>query len=488
MQQRADVKPPSKKVVIAKRWAIPLILIVVVAVGIGITLFSQQDEEGPPQVKVERPRPEEKPPEDTQRKNAEAERQTKKALREKQIVSLLKAAEDKLRTRNLTIPRSGEARAALDDYRAVLALDPDNEKARAGVRQIAEYFAGKAEEAINDKQWDPAEEFLDKAADIDARLPALAALRERFTEARRAKAVEQAIPEQPFKAGDGFRDKLKSGGEGPAMVVVPAGEFLMGSTKETDGDERGDDERQHLVAIAKPFAIGQYEITLGEFGRFIKETDYKTTAEATGEGCYGWDGAKGEWVQDKKFNWKNVGFTQNDKHPVVCVSWHDAIAYAEWMSRETGEHYRLPTEAEWEYAARAGTSSRRYWGNDNKHKDACRYANVADASAKEKYSGWAFHDCQDGYLYTAPVGKFIQNKFGLYDILGNVWEWTCSNYDKDYGGAEKECTDKQADSGRSLRGGSWYNLPWRLRSANRDWDWPTLRYNYVVGFRLARTL
>ena len=107
---------------------------------------------------------------------------------------------------------------------------------------------------------------------------------------------------------------------------------------------------------------------------------------------------------------------------MVCVSFEDAQAYIRWLNRKTGQHYRLPTEAEWEYAARAGTTTRRYWGD--KPDDACQYANVADQSAKKVFPGWAVHHCDDGYVYTAPVGSFQRNRFGLHDMLGNVWDRT----------------------------------------------------------------
>jgi formylglycine-generating enzyme required for sulfatase activity len=185
-------------------------------------------------------------------------------------------------------------------------------------------------------------------------------------------------------------------------------------------------------------------------------------------------------------NWRNPRFTQTDNHPVVCVSWNDATAYVKWLSQQTGKQYRLPSEAEWEYAARAGTEISRYWGNDL--DDACRYANVADKTAKKKFSGWSIHNCTDGYVYTAPVGSFKSNAFGLYDTVGNVWEWTCSEYEKSYKGKEKHCLSKIStnnDREFVLRGGSWLDYSMRTRSAFRFWDFQTSHDN-SVGVRLAR--
>jgi formylglycine-generating enzyme required for sulfatase activity len=171
---------------------------------------------------------------------------------------------------------------------------------------------------------------------------------------------------------------------------------------------------------------------------------------------------------------------------VVCVSWNDAVAYTAWLSRETGQRYWLPTEAEWEYAARAGTTTARYWGDDP--DQACAYANVADQTKGPEGNSWTQkHECNDGYWSSAPVGRFRANAWRLNDMLGNVWEWTCSAYDKDYGGAEKECTNKDISTPRSLRGGSWSFRPIGVRSADRTGNTPPYR-DGNVGFRLARSL
>ncbi|HRZ07770.1 MAG TPA: formylglycine-generating enzyme family protein, partial [Candidatus Competibacteraceae bacterium] len=185
-------------------------------------------------------------------------------------------------------------------------------------------------------------------------------------------------------------------------------------------------------------------------------------------------------------NWRKPGYEQKDNYPVVCVSWNDALAYVKWLSDQTGQSYRLPTEAEWEYAARAGTTTARYWGEDP--DQACRYANVGDQAAKKTFPNWVIHECTDGVVYTAPVGSFQANAWGLKDMLGNVWEWTCSEWDEKYGGAESRCSTNSGTTGPlAVRGGSWRTPPDWVRSADRGWLTPTDRHSFV-GFRLARSL
>jgi len=241
----------------------------------------------------------------------------------------------------------------------------------------------------------------------------------------------------------------------PEMVRIPAGCFQMGSP--TSEKERDDDERQHRVCV-EGFSLGKYEVTFAEYDRFARATGRKLPGDE------GWG---------------------RGKRPVINMSWVDATEYAEWLSRETGEKYRLPTEAEWEYAARAGTQTRYFWGDDLEDKLACNFANGADLTAKEKNSSWTTNNCRDGFVNTAPVGTFRPNGFGLYDTAGNVWEWTCSLHKAPYDGTEQRCASKGVDGGRVLRGGSWGIIPRWLRSAARSRNSSNGAY-YVTGFRLAR--
>lgn len=266
----------------------------------------------------------------------------------------------------------------------------------------------------------------------------------------------------------------------PAMVVIPAGQFVMGSP---DSDEaRSDDEGPlHRVKVSA-FALGRTEITLSQFAEFVKNTKY-----SVGDNCRALEDGKFEMRSGR--SWRNLGFPQNSQYPAACINWHDAQAYAKWLSRKSGKKYRLPTEAEWEYAARARTVTARYWGN-NPDK-ACRYANVADMTAKAKITGapfWLLHNCTDGFAYTAPVGRLKANTFGLQDMLGNLWEWTEDSYHDSYDNAPDDGNAWQGDGKkRVIRGGSWNNSPELVRTAKRGRDDPNSRFSNI-GFRLARTL
>lgn len=265
----------------------------------------------------------------------------------------------------------------------------------------------------------------------------------------------------------------------PQMIVIPAGEFIMGSPASEEG-RFGEEAPLHRVIIEQPFALGIYEVTRAEFFEFVKATNYKS------RGCNYWMGK--EWSFSQSKDWANPGFDQSDRHPVTCVSWNDAQAYVHWLSSRTGQRYRLPSEAEWEYAARAGTATARYWGNDA--SAACLHANGADLTTREVlpvFPEWAVAQCRDGFVYTAPVGTFQPNQFGLHDMLGNVMEWTEDCWNGRYTESEtKSLAQKSGDcTCHVLRGSSWGNKPSLLRSAYRYRRPSEERYS-IFGFRVAR--
>jgi formylglycine-generating enzyme required for sulfatase activity len=274
-------------------------------------------------------------------------------------------------------------------------------------------------------------------------------------------------------AGKLFRDCSTC----PEMVILPAGSFAMGSPDSESG--RGEDEGPvHQVIIAK-FALGKNEITKGQFAEFVKITHYNT-----GDKCWTLDEGK---FEEHLGNSRKPGYQQSNKHPVTCINRNDAVAFTKWLSRKTHKQYRLPTEAEWEFAARGNTISARYWGDDP--ETACIYANVADKSAQATVHGassWAVHNCTDNYAYSSPVGSFKANGFGLYDMLGNVWEWTEDSYHKNYEGAPLDGSAWVKDKTKTvLRGGSWNNDPPNIRAAVRSMNKSELRFS-TFGFRVAR--
>ena len=272
---------------------------------------------------------------------------------------------------------------------------------------------------------------------------------------------------------------------GGAMVRIEPGCFQMGSPPSEDG--RYDNERRHRVCIERAFAIGKHEVTVGQFRRFVTDTGYRSDAERDAggnSGCYAYQGGSDfGWTEGS--SWREPGFSQGEDHPVLCVSWNDAMAYVAWLNGRAGGGYRLPTEAEWEYAARGGSQSAYTFGPDA--GGLCRYANVADRALKQRIPTWKWSiaSCDDGHVFTAPVGAFKANPWGLHDVHGNVWEWTCSDYDKDYSGGEQGCADAAAHY--ATRGGSWNLIPRSARSADRGWVTPVNR-GINRGFRLARTL
>ena len=188
---------------------------------------------------------------------------------------------------------------------------------------------------------------------------------------------------------------------GMRLTLIPEGTFEMGSP-EGDKDAEQDEKPQHRVRITRPFYLGVHEVTRGQFRRFVDEAGYQTEAEKDGKGGWGWNEETKKFEQNTRYTWQNPGFEQTDDHPVVNVSWNDATAFAEWLSRKEGKTYRLPTEAEWEYACRAGTTSR--YSCDDDPEGLAAVGNIADGTAKQKYPNLTTISARDGYVYTAPGG------------------------------------------------------------------------------------
>jgi formylglycine-generating enzyme required for sulfatase activity len=292
-------------------------------------------------------------------------------------------------------------------------------------------------------------------------------------------------PEPGAEPGKVFRDCPDC----PELVAIPAGSYSMG-VGPGDQADRPEEKPAHKVSI-KPFAIMTKEVTRDQYDAFVL-----ATARDTSGGCHQADGGDGKW--DDNGDYLKPGIDQQGNHPVVCVSALDAADYAAWLSEKTGKPYRLPSEAEWEYAARAGKKTSWFWGNDAGAK-GCRYLNAMDASGHKKYPINEAMACDDKFTTTAPVGSFPANAFGVYDMLGNVWEVVGDCYHNTYQGAPTDgsawmegCeTPIGADAAdgpfHPMRGGAWLENAWDSRYSAR---WPTTANGREtsVGFRLARDL
>lgn len=249
-------------------------------------------------------------------------------------------------------------------------------------------------------------------------------------------SVELQLAPMRVKAGEVFADKLAGGGLGPQMIVIPAGRFLM-------GDPEGPPSMQPATirTLSQPFAVSVHEVSIAEYRRF---------AEATGAA-----------IDDRLLE---------DSEPIRYVDWSDAVAYADWLTRETGSKYRLLTEAEWEYVARAGTDTD-YWFGDDVAR-LCEFANLADLSTKRVYRDWAVLDCDDGFSELAPVGSFPPNPFGVHDVHGNVSEWVLECGMPEYRHAVEDgavAIKGQSCSTHAVRGGSWDSQPEALQSRRRGY-------------------
>jgi formylglycine-generating enzyme required for sulfatase activity/uncharacterized caspase-like protein len=298
---------------------------------------------------------------------------------------------------------------------------------------------------------------------------------------------------------------------GMKLKLIPAGEFMMGSSQSAaeiarlfneKEEDYADEHPTHRVQITRPYYLGAHEVTKGQFARFVSDANFKTEAEQDGEGGYGWNESAGEFEgRDPKYTWRFAGFDYEDDHPVVNVSWSDAVEFCKWLSQKESRSYRLPTEAEWEYACRAGTTTM-YQGGDDP-EDLVAVGNVADTTAKAKFTKYELSaiTARDGYIFSAPVGRFRANNFGLFDMHGNVREWCSDWYDASYyatpAATKPDPVGPESDSdpfgalpiysSRVLRGGGWGDAPQYCRSAFRDGSTPSNR-DYFLGFRVSSSV
>ena len=361
----------------------------------------------------------------------------------------------------------GEAAAVLAQVRD---LNPEEPGLAAAEQRLAELAAQRTAQAL-ESQWASFEAAL-VAADFEVAANALDGIR-----ALDPDAPELAAGEQRLEATRQAAELKELAGE---MVSIPGGMFRMGDLS-GEGDE--DEKPVHSVTVPA-FRLGRHEVTVDQFRRFVEATGYRTDAERNADGnagCSVYTGDGFNWTAGH--SWRNPVFPVGDTHPVVCVSWNDAEAFVKWLSAQTGKAFRLPTEAEWEYAARAGSTTKYHFGDS--WSQLCRYANHADTSTD---FDWRNESCSDGAGYhTEWVGSYQPNSFGLYDMHGNAWEWVQDCWNNSYAGAP---TDGRAwtlgdCSLRVIRGGSWDNFPGHLRSAVRYRPSRSYRGG-TLGFRLAQ--
>jgi formylglycine-generating enzyme required for sulfatase activity len=259
-------------------------------------------------------------------------------------------------------------------------------------------------------------------------------------------------------------------GLGFKMAPISGGTYRAGDI----GDKGLDREEPVHTVTVNGFEMCATEVTVGQFRKFTEETGYKTEAE---RGDQAWVVSGGIWTPKPDANWKNPYIPQTDTHPVVCVSWNDALEFCAWLSKKTGQKIGLPTGAEWEYACRAGTETRYYTGNTESDLDRAGWywRNSGDSHLSGDY---ILARLIENHCGTHPVGQKIPNAWGLCDMTGNVWEWCMDRVDKDY------YTSKPSDN-RVFRGGGWYERAEYLRIAYRHWRRPSHSY-WGLGFRIVR--
>lgn len=266
----------------------------------------------------------------------------------------------------------------------------------------------------------------------------------------------------------------------PKTVILPPGAFQMGAP----GGEPGRPEGPvRTVTIAKPFAMGLTEVTNRQYAAFVKATGYEVAGPCRTL-------VDGSFQNSPAHDWRKPGpgMSVAPDEPVVCVSWRDAQAYVAWLTKKTGQPYRLPTEAEWEYAARAGSPADFAWGDDP--EASCAYGNLYDAAAAGLKLSWAPLACGDGAAFLSKVGAYKPNAFGLYDMVGNVWEWTQDCYVAPYPATPTDGSALEVEGAcerRTVRGGAWMTRADRARSSFRGRDPEPARFAYF-GFRVARDL
>ena len=446
-----------------------------------------------------------------------------------QLTSLLGLAQEAQTAGRLVAPENNNAAAF---FRQMLELDPENQVALTGLTTLEATLLGDAQVAAESLDFETAQARIAEARSLGLETGAIETTLEGMSEFRTQRANDlQASIDSDIAAGnydaaeinvnelvalggyaeqaeiyrgqiaDGrlyagmqpgeiIQDQLDDSGTlGPAMVVMPVGDFMMGSDSSEEG--RSDYEGPvHRVDFARGFSMAQTEVTVSQFRDFISATGYRTDAERIGESRI-YDEESGRLASEDRVTWEDdyKGENADDDQPVIHVSWNDAEAYAAWLAETTGQPYRLPSEAEFEYALRSGSSSTYWWGNGVPPDDTTNVTGTDDISESRRRWTAGFEDYEDGYWGPAPVASFAANPFGLYDMAGNVSEWTADCWHASYAQAPSDGTAwvNPGCNRRVVRGGSWSSAPNQVRSAFRVAASPDHRGSRI-GFRVARTL
>ncbi|MGY0559670.1 SUMF1/EgtB/PvdO family nonheme iron enzyme [Luteimonas sp. A277] len=439
-------------------------------------------------------------------------------------------AEDRIAAGNYGESGSGGALAVL---REVLELSPGQPRAMQNVAAVESALIRDAETAADEDDFDTAGTWLDRAATIRPEASTVPDARQRIERQRTvriaqlrdqgvsvlaefdgiakartllAELLRIAEPGDPaaaelreridlavhyglFRPGQVFTDALETGGRGPRMVVVPHGAFTMGAPESERGST--DHERpQRNIRFDRGFAMAVTEVSVGEFRRFINATGFQPRAVRRGFSM-AWDERSGNFVRSSGVDWRSgfAGGRAGSDMPVIHVSAEDAQAYADWLSQQTGRRYRLPSEAEFEYALRVGTGTAFPWGDGAPPEGSGNFTGDRDRSSGQRSWSNAFRGYDDGYWGPAPVGSFSANPWGLHDLAGNVSEWVADCWHDSYRRAPRDAAPWVNPGCRMqvIRGGAWASSPEQTRSA---WRAPAERdtTNARIGFRVVRDL
>jgi len=448
----------------------------------------------------------------------------------KKVSPLLTHAADLLRQGHATTPADGNA---LDVYRSVLKLDPENKLAAGGLAQVQRVYLDRALAAAAQDDFSGADVILAEGSSIVPGSQELLDTRTRIEGIRRQRATnvlaqansaldagnadlaqllaQKALGLSPDVAGvDEFNEHLRNArlyasfspgqvitdkfvdrsGSAPALVVIPTGSFMMGSPNDEEG-HRANEEPLREVRIAAGFALGRDDVSVAQFRAFVSDADYTTDAEKAGASSV-YDEESGRMIDRRGASWKDdfLGERAADNLPVIHVSWNDAHAYVKWLAVRTGKKYRLPSEAEFEYALRAGTATRYRWGDGNPGSAVANLTGDGDRSPR-LHRSWAkaFPRYSDGFWGPSPIGSFAPNKFGLRDIDGNVSDWVEDCWHENYTRAPSDSRAwmNPGCSEHVVRGGSWGSSPDQSRSAFRLAA-PADTRSARVGVRVARDL